>query len=285
MSFLFKPLKNAQLRELCLDCGFVKANTKDALITSITKGIDQRLTLERPYNILSIDMGVKNLAFCELQIASKPIVNRWSLIQLEGYDRSLSFEQPSFAKLGYQLLSSLVDRHQLPEVILIEQQRFRSNGLGNVPEWIVRVNQLEAMIHAFLRAFIETSSNMRCHIGSISPTKVMNYWVRNKETGEDKKMTPNIRYSRTKSAKTQLVSSWMSCPVDQLYFKLKDPSLNPFDQQASSPELIKKKDDLSDALLQGLAWVRWQRNVELLSKAKNNDELAQVISQMLRQEI
>lgn len=262
-------LKLANIQRLSLNCGLAKSGTKKELISGISRGVDECKLAAKPKRLLSVDMGVRNLALCQLNLESNshpsstaPLVERWSILELDRDGGGLPFEQPNFAKLAVQL----VKQFELDEcdTIVIEKQRLRSNGLRNVPEWVARVNLMEAMVHAILQNYLDLSMH-HYDVFSVNPSRVMNYWVRGSPLDskqESKKLNPNARYRHTKNSKVELVNGWLeSTTTHNVPFKLADNFVQSFEDPR-----YKKKDDMADALLQGLAWIQWQENIEQLSK-------------------
>lgn len=258
-------LKNEALKKLCLNCGLAQTGNKSSLVSSIQGALDSR---RRDAEILSIDMGVRNLAFCHMthDNLGKVTIKRWALVELDKQGLPNAFEQPKFAQLALDLVSEL--RPQGIDTVLIEKQRLRSNGLNNVPEWIAKVNLLEAMLHAILQSQ-KRMGLYDCSVRSIEPARVMNYWIRPENMTAAK--TANIRYRLTKQAKMDLVSSWMS---NDRPFTIEPEASHSWDGQKG------KRDDLSDSLLQSLAWVRWSLNLELLANAEDEGAILKALDTM-----
>lgn len=126
--------------------------------------------------ILSIDMGIKNLAYCVADVTgpnpSNPIqmqVTQWDRLdltdqtlqgdikramrvdaaaQVDG-DEADMFAPQSLANTAYWLVQNHFLQYQ-PDIILIERQRWRSSSSSAIQQWTVRVNSLEAMLWAAL---------------------------------------------------------------------------------------------------------------------------------------
>ncbi|KAI4666063.1 uncharacterized protein J4E78_003530 [Alternaria triticimaculans] len=134
--------------------------------------------------IMSIDMGIKNLAFCEAEV-SYPLkdsldadmkVLRWEKINLteapgdeiqsekksprkgkttkqrtEGADEASDmYSADALSKTAYGLIKNKILAGS-PDIILIEKQRWRSGGGSAVQQWTLRVNTLEGMLWAVLQ--------------------------------------------------------------------------------------------------------------------------------------
>lgn len=135
---------------------------------------------------MSIDMGIKNLAFCDAEITCQTPtsaarrslgasmkVMRWKKLDLvddsSSTTRALNerggsqdteedaaveeddshFAPSVLSKTAYKLITEEVLSVN-PDIILIEKQRWRSGGGSAVQQWTVRVNTLEAMLWAVL---------------------------------------------------------------------------------------------------------------------------------------
>ncbi|KAF1983004.1 ribonuclease H-like protein [Aulographum hederae CBS 113979] len=150
-----------------------KAREKDASI----KAKEDTPVDAAGHRILSIDMGIKNLAFCvcDVTLPSSPStgsgtlnVVAWRCLDLlaepvfPSPSPSSSQDQPpsddadpfhpsTLAPRAYYLLSELLDTYQ-PATILIEHQRWRSMGGKGVLQWTIRVNTLESIFYGVLTA-------------------------------------------------------------------------------------------------------------------------------------
>ena len=186
----------------------------------------------RQHKILSIDMGIRNLAMCTVALPDRwtskskpalPIIQTWERIAIskkaipgssgDGSESMAAVAKEAFDPSTYaQHAYNLVAKHILPSQptqILIERQRFRSMGGSAVQEWTLRVNMFEAMIYATLKAF----SEQKLWTGSVhpvAPSKVSQFWLGGGVKTAEKPM-PKSRDSsaRTKAAKVALVNKWL----------------------------------------------------------------------------
>ena len=123
----------------------------------------------RKERILSIDMGIQNLAFCVVDVelggtTHEMHVVAWRRLTLMSFLPSASSsessplpDRSSSALYGSSNLAlaaqSLLTRTLLPygpTTILIEKQRYRTQGFAAVQEWTLRVNTLEAALWGVL---------------------------------------------------------------------------------------------------------------------------------------
>lgn len=190
----------------------------------------------------------------------------------------------SMAGLTWNLVKNRVmTLDPLPTHILIERQRFRSGGAAAVQEWTLRVNTLEAMLHAVLRAHKEMG-RWKGEVHSIAPGRVGPFWLQGadaavdsaevveetngKAKGSQSKKSAKVR---NKKAKIDLVGNWLDLDniklvggaehTAQAYLKRWSKKT----RGVSSAEDFTKLDDLADSLLQGMAWIKWEDNIKLLA--------------------
>ncbi|CAO2658809.1 Nn.00g065320.m01.CDS01 [Neocucurbitaria sp. VM-36] len=171
----------------------------------------------RKLRIVSIDMGIKNLAYCDVEVdyPSKDSLNatmeviRWEKIDLVKTTRDFRNHLPSpkSIKKGTADEDEDVDPYSLsvlsntayslvrktilesgPDIILIEKQRWRSGGGSAVQQWTVRVNTLEGMLWAVLKTLRSEwkvmLSRLREGVGKrdyevfgVDPKRVGHYWL------------------------------------------------------------------------------------------------------------
>ncbi|KAJ4338218.1 hypothetical protein N0V95_008133, partial [Ascochyta clinopodiicola] len=201
---LKKPAITAKvLQALLTRIGSASSGTKSTLLARFQCEIQQPGVFRRPsegdkqqrkpwnrtLRVMSIDMGIKNLAFCDAEVtysvtgfASEPNLGatmnvlRWKKIDLVGSAYSQRDRlQPEINQKGMKSTEEDTDpyspsvlsktAHRLiteqvlsasPDIILIEKQRWRSGGGSAVQQWTVRVNTLEAMLWAILETLKTT---------------------------------------------------------------------------------------------------------------------------------
>lgn len=181
-------LQSKQLKLLAMLTGRSGASTKSTIAENLDNGIRAIESLSAKQRILSIDMGIKNLAYCVLEPDvntdnSTYMVVDWKRLNLLaptvpttttdlGQGVSKNAVSDTEADLETSDTSSILpdqDTKNLfvpskmaplafqlsqtllkyePTMIVIERQRFRSGGGSAVQEWTLRVNMLEAMLWA-----------------------------------------------------------------------------------------------------------------------------------------
>lgn len=243
--------KLSQLKAVANATGINSSGTKSILSSRLLEDLhldrfsspqlrkDDRIKTHR---IISIDMGIRNLAYCRLSIpdnwtkgakASHPVLEDWARIAISR-KASLedapsespastskakeAFDPATYSQFAYNLVSTLLASPSPPTQILIERQRFRSMGGSSVQEWTLRVNMFEAMIYAVLKSF-QSQSLWTGTVHPVAPGKVANFWL---EATKPEKSTPVPESTSTKpvnikAVKIDIVARWLE---DKTHFAL-----------------------------------------------------------------
>lgn len=231
--------KSSQLKALATATGINSSGTKPVLISQLLNHLPNgylgngrtKSTSKDQYDIVSIDMGIRNLAYCRLTspqppAAAKaglppctvsPVISEWARIEIakkasklagaEGPETKEAFDPATYAQYAYDLVTVLLSRSpHKPTDILIERQRFRSMGGSAVQEWTLRVNMFEAMIYAVLKTLSENGT-WQGTVHPIAPAKVSKFWLGVKEGAAVE--SSGSKSARTKTAKINLVGEWL----------------------------------------------------------------------------
>ncbi|MCJ1412521.1 hypothetical protein MMC19_006616 [Ptychographa xylographoides] len=197
-------LKATQLKALAIATGLPTTGTKAILIARLLDALSPHVPhhVETPKRILSIDMGIRNLAYCQIALPVKrpssriirspkkvalPIVEAWDRIAITSRRadtntveaiKKEAFDPITFAPLAFSLIKSLVlnATPTPPEIVLIERQRFRSMGGSNVQEWTLRVNMFEAMLYAVLET-LQVQGLWTGRVEAMEPQRIMKFWI------------------------------------------------------------------------------------------------------------
>lgn len=225
-----KPaITSKALQALLTRIGSASSGTKSTLLARFQRDVQRPGFFERRHGratnegtqsdklrVVSIDMGIKNLAFCDAEVSRASAneqdfsvhmhVLRWKKLDLVGGTASKSSPSPAgdedaADEESDQFSPSVLSRtaHRLiveevlsanPDVILIEKQRWRSGGGSAVQQWTVRVNTLEAMLWAILETVKQggglpptddnPSQEARRHgyqVHAVDPKRVGQYWL------------------------------------------------------------------------------------------------------------
>lgn len=249
---------------------------------------------QKSQNIISIDMGIRNLAYCRFTIPSNwttarkpvvPTIQEWTRIAIsrKHAPSDLVADPPSkedfhpatYSAYAHDLIASLLP--SAPTQILIERQRFRSMSGTAVQEWTLRVNMFEAMIYAVLQTYAARGLWTGA-VHPVAPRKVVKFWLADALNSEDRAGSVS-KNAGTKNAKVKLVANWLEQGAQ---FRLKGEAVSMaqafLEKRRGRKKIDRKKttsdgngdgaagmdtgklDDLADCLLQGMAWIRWEEN-------------------------
>jgi cruciform cutting endonuclease 1 len=217
------------LQALLTRIGSASSGTKEVLQARFKRDVaEQHLFGHRPdktqrrshpekLRIISIDMGIKNLAFCDVEVdhvqgnlmKSRLDIIRWDKLNLVDATQDSLQHQPATpdaqnVEEGTEDAQEELDPYSLsilsrtaytflrksilevsPDIILIERQRWRSASSAAIQQWTVRVNTLEAMLWAILSALkLEQSAAAREAKGAIASRQYDVYGVDPKRVGQ-----------------------------------------------------------------------------------------------------
>ncbi|KAI0436908.1 mitochondrial resolvase Ydc2 [Xylaria telfairii] len=308
LSIIPRCLLGNPLRRLAVVCGLPVSGRKEELMERLTTAAADApptSTSRTKPVVLSIDVGIRNLAFslfspvsssaassrkvdAKQDLATSPPTiklhawRRLSLLAQDGDEgahvdtATKAFTPAALAKTANAFLQETVLQSKpLPTHILIERQRWRSGGGSSVLEWTVRVNTLEAMLHASLRTLRDIGA-WEGEVVSIQPERVKQLFF---------DADPMKTRTDSKKLKIELLKSWLgqkgvivrpgNVEVGHMLDAYRDASkgakrgrskrvTEEEGVEGGSLTLDKKLDDLTDSLLQGIAWLRWQENRTLL---------------------
>lgn len=195
LSSTLTQLTGVVLKQVAFKCGIQTSGTKALLAQRIADEIQSiyewewgriPTTTPRPnMRIVSIDMGIRNLAYCVLDVPAGhgvPKVLDWKRIAVSKAPMAASpeveakelekesFEPHVLSAAAYEMMRKNLLLHD-PTHILIERQRFRSMGSPRILEWTVRVNMLESMFYAVLHT-LQAEGLWSGKVVPIAPGKV-----------------------------------------------------------------------------------------------------------------
>ena len=315
-------LKLVQLKTLAFKCGISTSGTKGILAERLRDEISfvPHRVARKQTRILSIDMGIRNLAYCVLDIPPELLSPRTEsstnrhLANIESWHRIAvssppstvnsgatmivakeSFSPSTMSQTAYKLLRHTLLPHS-PTHILIERQRFRSMGSKHILEWTVRVNMFESIIYAIL-CTLKQEGLWDGEVVGVLPGKVGPYWVGDDVVEVEAEKDPTLQDSisgakvhrkirnsksakiRNKGLKVDLVRRWLETG-DMVELGNEDVEergrryMEKWDRLPGGMKGVKrgektekemgKLDDLADCLLQGMAWVQWERNKRIV---------------------
>lgn len=373
MNFVFPPkLSSAQLKSIARLCGKSRSGTKAAIADRIAEDLKTFQPLVPGTRVLSIDLGIRNLAYSLLQVPHRhdgspgntakgpgekeiakssavPITPRllaWERLALipkadkvvppkrsskksrkktkvddeddtnqrdeevlpkkgrrkakadeattpgnQGEEDPTAADSPattpvlmedfSPARLSALAVDLILNRllPLRPDVVILEQQRFRQMSGSGVYEWTLRVNSLESMLYAALTLLRELG-RWDSPVARIEPVVARNVlefmgvrdrlagfdvgdiWARHR--GADDK-TDNKKVKKDIIGRT--LASAEGLAVEEPARLVAAEYLDEWQGKKSfqrKADRMKKLDDLADCLLQGLAFIHWQNNKRLL---------------------
>ncbi|KAI1781209.1 Ydc2-catalyt-domain-containing protein [Hypoxylon cercidicola] len=312
LTLLLKPrsIKNEPLKQLAFLCGAKSSGNKKELINRLAAIADARHaepTTRRDPLVLSIDLGIRNLGIGLLAPVASPRsvkhysppdfrqpprvhLHAWQRRALLGPESEAAAPDPErFSPASLAVIADRLVRQDLlplkPTHVLIERQRWRSGGGAGVHEWTLRVNTLEAMLHASLRTLRELG-HWDGEILSVAPDRVTAFWPPATETGADSPKTRSRRSTKgvaeeeaPKKTKAQLSSkkhkigvlaSWLASDeiilpanqdIEEALKRFRNLLTGTRRSKGAEEKLEPRKlDDLTDCLVQGMTWLKWEEN-------------------------
>ncbi|TPX17090.1 uncharacterized protein E0L32_003208 [Thyridium curvatum] len=228
----------ADLQKLAFHCGLNSSGTRAAIANHVNSQLSSWKPAPPDSRILSIDLGVRNLAYSLLTAgggrrhheavanavgaeASKPAqLHTWQRLALVprragGPDGACEAAQDFSPAAMSDVAVRLVQERLLPlrpSHVLIERQRFRSGGGAAVLEWTVRVNSLEAMLYAVF-AHLRATGAWAGAVIPIEPRKVAPF-VLGERSGPGEKTAgrglPRKKASDVKRLKIELLAHMLT---------------------------------------------------------------------------
>lgn len=300
--------KASQLKAIASATGINSSGTKPALTLRLLQELseskfsllkDEKSKAPKPYNIVSIDMGIRNLAYCRFTLPGSwktarkvivPTIHDWTRIAISQKTALTDgpviakvkepFDPATYSQHAHDLITSFLSSR--PTQVLIERQRFRSMGGSSVQEWTLRVNMFEAMLYAVLKTY----SALGLWSGAVYPVvpkKVSKFWLGDAEGRNE--LGSGLKSAKTKTAKIELVGRWLeeantrsfelkgkAAETGRAYLEkrkgrrkaAKDEEMKEAERMNSAPADVGKLDDLADCLLQGMAWIQWEQNRRMI---------------------
>ncbi|KAI8991105.1 ribonuclease H-like domain-containing protein [Mycotypha africana] len=241
--------KVAELKSIAVQCGVKTTGKKIDLVDRLVSHFGGFTTASTTSQVLSFDLGYRNLAYCVLDKDSN--IKDWARVDLD-LD---SFHPSVVAPVVRQFVTDRVQCH-LGQVdrVLIEQQRARSGGGHAVLEATLRVNCVEAVLWTGLYEAVDRLPKKRyIEMTPLLRQSIDNVWMEDLETviKQNSERFKGVKkgYYLKKQASTMLVQHWLQT---NSVFHCDDNFKAMFLKE-------KKRDDLSDCLMQALAWFKWEK--------------------------
>lgn len=236
-------LRLTDLKALAFRCGLLSSGTKPILIARLHDEITSVPPISATRSrVLSIDMGIRNLAYCILDVPPKtelkgsakasvteriPTIHEWRRLAVSSapiHDLTSSlplvkeaFDPATLSKAAYTLLRERLLPED-PTHILIERQRFRSMGSKHILEWTIRVNMFESILYAVL-CTLKSEGVWSGQVVSVTPGKVGPFWLGEEDdpllkdegagNGHRKERKSKSAKVKNKGMKIDLVRRWL----------------------------------------------------------------------------
>jgi cruciform cutting endonuclease 1 len=206
-------LKAKSLQHIAFLTGVPSTGTKSQILEQLNGSLRHPRIPQGKTRILSVDMGIRNLAYCVIDVPAnryatdeKLHVQSWRRLDLLEKMRpevvtplvktSLdhvadapdsvaqavlknSFTPSIMSKVALQVTQDFL-AHK-PDIVLIERQRFRSGGGSAIQEWTVRVNTLEAMLWACFETLkasqVMPEGGTFPAVHEVAPKRVASFWT------------------------------------------------------------------------------------------------------------
>lgn len=243
---LFATQKVAQLKAIAIQSGNLSSGVKAELVNRLVGHFEA--THDEPGSIISFDLGYRNLAYCHLNKDAK--ILDWARVDLD----LPSFHPSVVAPIVRQFIEDRVQANlKTTDRVLVELQRARSNGGHGVLEHTLRVNCVEAVLWAGLYEYVDKMKRPHIQMTALNRRTVDMLWQPQLDQiileypDKFKKLKPGYYYK--KRASMLLVEQWIET----------DTEVQCNDHFKAMFEAEKKKDDLSDCLIQAVSWYKWTR--------------------------
>lgn len=229
-----RGLSLAELRAVSVRCGLASAASKTAQLQALEHfyRTDASVFPVVPGEMLSLDLGLRNLAVCRLVCPSSGSIQVASWAK---HDLSLPvvYNPRDYAHAVHDFCTRTLLPAFHGRYIFIERQRHRTGSHAAILETIVRLAILEAQLHATLSPGFTTVP--------VNPGSVARFF--------------QLAPGKTKKAEAVSLVKGLLTGQKAASFSLSVPK-----DLTSHFYALSKQDDLADALLQGIAALEFRRH-------------------------
>ena len=182
---------------------------------------------QRALKVLSFDIGIRNLAACCLTMEESAKIHHWDLHPLMEETRKTKPTLTQLAERIFEELDQLVEKLGSVDYVLIENQPSRINGA---------MKSIQMVIFSYF-LYHKHAQLLPCEVLLISANKKTLEHPFEIDTSACKAKS---RYTQTKFKSVKFTEAYIKdCPA-----------------LIETLQSYKKKDDICDALLQAIAWMR-----------------------------
>jgi hypothetical protein len=242
-----KSKRVADLKVLAIQSGINCSGNKSDLVHRLVDQWQMHQANPRSSSVLSFDVGYRNLAYCHLTNDAR--VLDWARVDLD----LPSYHPSVVAPVVRQFIQDKVQHNiSATDRVVIELQRARTAGAHSVLESTLRVNCVEALLWCGLYEAADKTQRPQLPMMALARQNVDRVWqqeldaVVEENAGQFSKI--KMGYYRKKQAGAALVQKWLDTNT---VIQCDDRFKAMFDEE-------KKKDDLSDCLIQALSWYKWE---------------------------
>lgn len=245
LSNSFSAQKVVQLKLLATQSGIISSGNKGQLVQRLVNHFEAD-NEDTCSSVLSFDLGYRNLAFCHLSKDAE--ILDWARVDLD----LPSFHPSVTVPIIRQFIKDRIqDNLKTADRVLIEQQRARTGSSFGILEPILRVNSVEAILWGGLYEAVDKMNRPQLKIKPVLGQAVNSLWQPELDQviadNPDRFSKMKVGYYHKKQVSTLLVQYWLDT----------NTVIKCSDQFRAMFKAEKKKDDLSDCLIQALAWYRW----------------------------
>lgn len=273
--------KSSTLTQVALNCGFPTEGTKLHKIDLIYNGLKLYNFTGDNIDILSIDIGIKNFAYCKSKLNdfSNLKLKNWQNVNLNEkfkYNQlsNIIDEKNYLSYLSNCIINEIIMITPYPKIITIENQRTRSNGLAATLPTVLTNYTLENMLYSSIYTNKLYNKNFNPLVIPLNSRNMVNFWI-NRFLKKS-----NIKFNSllTKKLRINLVLHLLTNNIINLDIDLKELSI--VDKKpnyllklinAHSSNKISKIDDLVDCLLYNYMMIQFLQNQSSLANVIEHD--------------
>lgn len=280
-------LKSKTLTNLSVVCGSTIKSTKRDNAIQLMHNLEYHLKLPRKISLISIDIGIKNFSYCKLSniesMDSKLHLNfnTWKTMDLNvkypsNYQSPINDTISARQRLGF--LNFLVFKdlilHNQPDIILIENQRVKSNNNQVTLPGILLNYVFENLFYTNFE-LLKNYEDLKCSLLPMNSSRLTNYLI-NRFLIKSEINSSNSKILRNKYVFNLLDNDMLTIEGMDCKNQDKRSFMKQYNQQAD--QRIRKLDDLFDSVLYALTFIQYHQNNRYLDHyLKNNLDVNELV--------